>query len=82
MEMKTITIKLPESVGLSDRDATIYLVSRLFEIGILSLSQASEVVGMSKRDFISILKDYGVSIFNYSPEDLEKDLQNVRNHYR
>jgi len=80
--MKTITIKLPESVGLSDHDATIYLVSRLFEIGILSLSQASEAVGMSKSDFMRILKDYGVSIFNYSPDDLEKDLENVRNHYR
>lgn len=79
--MKTITIKLPESVALSDRDATIYLVSRLYEIGILSLSQASEAVGMSKSDFMSILKDYGVSIFNYTPDDLEKDLENVRNHY-
>ncbi|MCB0580563.1 MAG: UPF0175 family protein [Phaeodactylibacter sp.] len=80
--MKTITIDLPDSVELGEQEATIYLVSRLFEVGILSLAQAAEVVKMNKREFMEVIGDYGVSLFNYSPEELVKDVENVRNRNR
>ncbi|MCB0598436.1 MAG: UPF0175 family protein [Lewinellaceae bacterium] len=80
--MKTITIDLPDSVELDEQEAKIYLVSRLFEVGILSLAQAAEMVEMSKREFMEMIGDYGVSLFNYSPEELIKDLENVRSRNR
>ncbi|MCO6475173.1 MAG: UPF0175 family protein [Phaeodactylibacter sp.] len=80
--MKTITIDLPDSVELDEQEAKIYLVSRLFEVGILSLSQAAEMVKMSKVEFMEAIGDYGVSLFNYSPEELIKDVENVRSRNR
>lgn len=80
--MKTITIDLPDSVELGEQEAKIYLVSRLFEVGILSLAQAAEVVKMNKREFMEVIGDYGVSLFNYSPEELVKDVENVRSRNR
>ncbi len=56
------------------------LATKLYERGKLSLGQAAEFVGLSKRAFMEILGDYGVSIFNYSGEDLEKDLENAKNY--
>jgi len=40
------------------------------------------MVGLSKRAFMELLSLYGVSPFNYSPDELEQDLANVRNHHR
>ncbi len=80
--MKTITIDLPDSVELGEQEAKIYLVSRLFEVGILSLAQAAEMVKMNKGEFMEVIGDYGVSLFNYSPEELVKDVENVRSRNR
>lgn len=80
--MKTISIDLPDSVELDEQEARIYLASRLFEVGILSLAQAAEMVKMDKRTFIEVMGNYGVSLFNYSPEELIKDVENVRSRNR
>ena len=80
--MKTITIDLPDSIELDEQEAKIYLVSRLFEVGILSLAQAAEMVKMNKKEFIEVVGNYGVSLFNYSPEELIKDVENVRSRNR
>ncbi|MCB0557807.1 MAG: UPF0175 family protein [Lewinellaceae bacterium] len=80
--MKTITIDLPDSIELDEQEAKIYLVSRLFEVGILSLAQAAEMVKMNKKEFMEVVGNYGVSLFNYSPEELIKDVENVRSRNR
>ena len=80
--MKTITIDLPDSIELDEQEAKIYLVSRLVEVGILSLAQAAEMVKMNKKEFIEVVGNYGVSLFNYSPEELIKDVENVRSRNR
>lgn len=43
----------------------------------LSLGQAAELAGVSKRTFIEIVGSYGVSVLNYSPEELERDFVNA-----
>lgn len=50
---------------------------KLFEDGKLSSGQAAEIVGVSKRTFIELLGKYNVSVFGYSYEELEEDLENV-----
>ena len=80
--MKTITIDLPDSIELDEQEAKIYLVSRLFEVGILSLAQAAEMVKMNKKEFMEVVGNYGVSLFKYSPEELMKDVENVRSRNR
>ncbi|MFD1468391.1 UPF0175 family protein [Hymenobacter caeli] len=43
----------------------------------LSLGQAAEMTGYSKRTFMELLGDYGVSVFNYPAEDIARDAANA-----
>lgn len=75
--MKTITIQLPET-ELSDFEARMILASKLYEMGRLSSGQAARVVGVSRREFIETVGTYGVSVLQYSPEELAQDIENAR----
>jgi predicted HTH domain antitoxin len=46
-------------------------------MGKLSLGQAAEVAGISKRAFAELLGSYNVSIFNYPPSDISSDVANA-----
>jgi predicted HTH domain antitoxin len=48
------------------------VASSLFEKGILSSGQAATFVGISKREFIETVGNYGVSIFGETADDLKK----------
>ena len=78
--MTTLTLNLPKTVKLEERELLLILATKLYEKGKLSLGQAAELAGYSKRAFMEILGDYGVSIFNYSAEDLDSDLENAKNY--
>ena len=76
--MKTLTLQIPDSLDLSSREAAMLVATRLYEQGKLSLGQAAELAGYSKRTFMELLGDYGVSIFNQmTEEDLKNDVQNA-----
>jgi predicted HTH domain antitoxin len=47
----------------------------------LSLGQAAELAGYSKRTFMELLGNYGVSIFEYPEMELEKDIKNAQNYH-
>jgi predicted HTH domain antitoxin len=78
--MRTIKLKIPDTVDLNDREAKMLLASRLYEKGKLSLGQAAELVGLSKTTFMELLGDYDVSIFNYPPSELNNDIKNARDY--
>ena len=78
--MKSLTINLPDSVDLTQKELLTALASQLYEMGKLSLGQASDLAGYSKRTFMELLGNYGVSVFNYSPDELAKDAANAKNH--
>jgi len=78
--MKTIQLNIPDTVDLNDREAKMLLASRLYEKGKLTLGQAAELVGLSKKAFMEILGDYDVSIFNYPLSELENDIKNARDY--
>lgn len=75
--MKIITLHLPESLDIDDRELVLLLASSLYEQGKLSLGQAAEFAGMSKRTFAEVLGRYGVSIVNYPASDLPSDVANA-----
>ena len=56
------------------------LATKLYEKGKLSLGQAAELAGFSKRAFVEVLGNYDVSVFNYSTDDLERDVENAKNY--
>ena len=78
--MKTLTINIPETVEIDEREAKTILAAKLYEKGSLSLGQAADLAGYSKRAFMELLGNYNVSIFNYSDKELEADIQNEQNY--
>jgi len=78
--MKTIQLNIPDTVDLNDREAKMLLASRLYEKGKLTLGQAAELVGLSKRAFMELLGDYDVSIFNYPISELDNDIKNAQDY--
>ncbi len=53
------------------------LATQLYEQGKLSLGQAAELVGLTKRTFAELLGQYKVSLFNYPASDLPRDVKNA-----
>ena len=77
--MKTLTLQIPDN--LDEREAKMLLAAKLYEKGSLSLGQAADLVGYSKRTFMELLGNYEVSVFDYSEAELEKDIQNAQNYH-
>jgi len=75
--MKTLTINLPDTLEVDDRELAMIVATRLYEQGRLSLGQAAEVAGLTKRTFAELLGSYNVSIFNFPASDLSKDVANA-----
>ncbi|RZK18325.1 MAG: UPF0175 family protein [Hymenobacter sp.] len=75
--MKTLTLAVPDTLDLDARDLALLVCTRLYEQGKLSLGQAAEVAGLSKRAFAKLLGSYGVSLFNYPAADLASDVANA-----
>lgn len=75
--MRTVNFNIPDNIDLDDRDIVILVASTLYEKGKLSLGQAAEMAGLTKKTFAELLAKYGVSIFNYPPSDLSRDVKNA-----
>ena len=75
--MKTLTLNIPDSLDVNTRDIAMLVSTQLYEQGKLSLGQAAEVAGLSKRTFDELLGSYNVSIFNFPASDLARDVENA-----
>ena len=75
--MKTLTFNIPETADVDDREVAMIVATQLYERGKLSLGQAAELVGLTKRTFAELLAKYGVSLFNYPASDLPGDVKNA-----
>jgi len=71
--MKTMTLNIPDSVELDEKQTARFLAAKLYESGKLTLGQAADVAGLSKVTFAEILSDYNVSLFNYPASEISKD---------
>ncbi|MDZ4847428.1 MAG: UPF0175 family protein [Chitinophagales bacterium] len=72
-----LQVKLPTISDLTEDEIKIILAGELYERGKLSLGQASDLAGLSKRSFIEIMGKYGFSIFSKSVDDLLSDVENA-----
>ena len=79
--MKTFTIKLPDTVDLTPKETVTALAAQLYEMGKFSLGQAAYLAGYSKRTFMELLADYGVSVFNFPSGELDSDIANAKNYH-
>jgi len=77
--MKTLTVQIPDS--LDEKEAKMLLAAKLYEKGSLSLGQAADLAGYSKRTFMDLLGNFEVSVFDYSEEELENEILNAQNYH-
>ncbi|WP_316839361.1 UPF0175 family protein [Pedobacter gandavensis] len=75
--MTTITLEVPDSLGEYQNDTIRFIAAKLYESGKLSLGQAADMARLSKRTFAELLSDYDVSFINYSPSDLNDELDRI-----
>lgn len=75
--MQTISFQIPVLSGVSEFDARVILAGELYQREKVSLGQAAEIAGLSKRAFIEIMGKYGFSVFSESIEDFRNDVQNA-----
>lgn len=83
--MKGFTIELPgellEILGSEDeakRDAKVAVVFDLVRRGRISRAKAAELLDLTLSDLPVLLSKYRMPWFDYTPEDLERDLATVR----
>lgn len=66
------TIPLPPFV--SAVEGRLMMALKFFELGRLSLGQAAEVAGYSKRAFIDVLGQYGIPVADYPASELANEV--------
>ena len=72
-----MNLNIPDNVEINSNELTVIVATRLYEIGKLSLGQASEMIGCSKSSFIELLGKYNISVCNYPASELESDVRNA-----
>ena len=80
---KVMTLEYPEDLELAvqttpeEFEAQVRLMAalKMFELGKLSSGKAAELAGLSRVEFFEACGRYRVSLFNYSPEELEGEMQ-------
>jgi predicted HTH domain antitoxin len=77
-EVASIIIKIPDHLGIDEVEAKKILAAGLYRKGKLTLGQAAEFMGLTKRSFIELLGLYGYDLIYYPPKELENDLGNAR----
>lgn len=75
--MRSINLEIPDTVDLDDAAIAMIVASSLYEKGKLSLGQAAQLAGLTKRAFAELLAKYDVSIFNFPASDLSSDVNNA-----
>jgi predicted HTH domain antitoxin len=82
--MTTLTLQIPEQVQYAlnrtpqemGRDMKLYAALMLYQLGKLSSGMAAQMVGISRVEFLYLCGEYGISTFQYTPEELEAELNN------
>ncbi|GJM42565.1 MAG: hypothetical protein DHS20C20_28470 [Ardenticatenaceae bacterium] len=83
--MTTIMVDFPETVqkalnrttGEISRDVKLYAALMLYQLGKLSSGVAAQMAGISRVEFLHLCGEYGISVFQYSSEELAAELKDA-----
>jgi predicted HTH domain antitoxin len=67
-----LTVQLPSDIPV--QEAKFLLAAKLYETGRISLGKAAAIAEYSKPTFMELLGKAGIPVFDYPPEDLEKEM--------
>ncbi|MCI0420813.1 MAG: UPF0175 family protein [Acidobacteria bacterium] len=79
----TLRIDMPEGVFSAIRKSPAEFADEMllaaavkwYEIGLVSQGKAAEIAGLSRTQFILSLARFGVSPFQYTADDIERELR-------
>ena len=80
--MQILQIQLPDYIAIDSPEIQMLLASNLYEKGVLSVGQATQMAGLSKRTFMELLGRYQVSVLNYPAEDITQDFENASYYFK
>jgi len=73
----SLTVNLPDTAITTESELKTMLAAKLYEREALSLGQAADVAGLSKRTFAELLGSYTVSLFSQNAAELQQDIINA-----
>lgn len=84
--IRTIEIEVPEELFLNlnqsdeefKKELKLLMAMDLYKKSRLSLGKAAELSGFSKLGFIDMLNFRGEPVFNYSEDEIARELQNIK----
>ena len=85
--MSVIVLDCPQELAVAlgkrpaeaARELQLLAALRLYETGRISSGLAARLAGMSRVEFIMTCGQFGVSIFQQTPEELGVDIANASN---
>jgi len=83
--MEKIVLEIPDEVLISlkvtpielSRDIRMLAAAKFYQMGKLSSGRAAQLAGIPRISFLQSLAQYGVPIFELTPEELRKDSENA-----
>lgn len=83
-ETATLTIQVPVpflEFGLDQDDLTDsvseMLAVKMYERGRITTAAAASLLGIGRRDFLSLLRQHNVPYYDITREELERELQSL-----
>lgn len=81
-----LLIKYPESLPdvlqetpeEFEQEAKMAMVAKMYERGRISSGVAAKIAGLDRVTFLLQLKNFNISMINLTPEEVERDLENIR----
>lgn len=85
MTWSSLTIQIPNNLlnlGISPDEIqnriSEWLVFSLFSEGKISSGKAGKLLGISRLDFIQLLKTRGIAFINYNEEEIKEEREAVK----
>lgn len=74
-----LLINLKQSDEEFKKDIKLTMAIELYKKGKLSLGKAAELSGFTKIGFIDMLNYRGEPVFNYTENEINSEIQNIKN---
>jgi len=83
MKLTELNIKYPRGFELIvhltkeeiEHQICLMAALKMFELGKISSGTAAELAGLSRPEFLEMCGRYHVSVFNYPPNEVERELR-------
>jgi predicted HTH domain antitoxin len=76
-KMQTVVLDVPESTEMSEQQIRMFVAAKLYEAGRLNSGLAAEMAGVTRRDFLEQVGEYGVSIFDQTIDEVLSDMNHA-----